>query len=52
MDSDAHPRPFELYAIRYAHHGHRSAADNYLGGGDFHEADYFARASLSIDMVP
>jgi len=39
VDSDAHPRPFELYAIRYAHHGHRSAADNYLGGGDFHEAD-------------
>lgn len=45
MVTHAYPRPFELYAIRYAHHGHRSAADNYLGGGDFHDAgsdlDYY-----------
>ena len=41
----ADPQPFELFAIRYAHHGGRSPADNYLGGGDFHDAgsdlDYY-----------
>lgn len=37
--------PFEVYAIRYAHHGGRHAAENYLGSVDFHDAasdlDYF-----------
>jgi glyoxylase-like metal-dependent hydrolase (beta-lactamase superfamily II) len=37
--------PFEVYAIRYAHHGNRRASDNYLGTVDFHDAgsalDYF-----------
>lgn len=37
--------PFELYALRYARHRGRGAADNYLGGADFHEAqsdlDYY-----------
>lgn len=31
--------PFELYAILYARHSGRLAAHNYLGGGDFHDAD-------------
>jgi len=31
--------PFEVYAIRYARHGGRMAADNYLGKVDFHDAD-------------
>ncbi len=34
-----HPDPFEVYAIRYAHHANRHAADNYLGPVDFHDAD-------------
>lgn len=33
------PKPFEVFAIRYAHHGGRTATDNYVGGGDFHDAD-------------
>lgn len=32
-------KPFEVYAIRYAYHGGRQAADNYVGSVDFHEAD-------------
>ncbi|MFC4273864.1 N-acyl homoserine lactonase family protein [Achromobacter aloeverae] len=39
------PGPFEVYAIRYAHHANRRASDNYLGTVDFHDAasglDYF-----------
>lgn len=35
----ASPAPFEVFAIRYAHHGGRHAAENYIGGGDFHDAD-------------
>ena len=31
--------PFEVYAIRYARHGGRRPADNYLGSVDFHDAD-------------
>lgn len=31
--------PFELYAIRYARHTGRSMAQNYMGGGDFHDDD-------------
>jgi len=31
--------PFELYAIRYARHSGRTAAANYIGGGDFHDAE-------------
>jgi glyoxylase-like metal-dependent hydrolase (beta-lactamase superfamily II) len=33
------PVPFEVFAIRYAHHGGRHAGENYIGGGDFHDAD-------------
>lgn len=33
------PAPFELYAIRYARHSGRKAQDNYIGGGDFHDAE-------------
>jgi len=31
--------PFEVFAIRYAHHGGRRPEDNFIGGGDFHDAD-------------
>lgn len=31
--------PFEVFAIRYAHHSGRRAQDNFIGGGDFHDAD-------------
>ncbi len=31
------PKPFELFALRYARHTGRSAADNWIGG-DLHEA--------------
>lgn len=31
------PEPFELFALRYARHGGRNAADNYIGG-DLHES--------------
>lgn len=31
--------PFEVFAIRYAHHRGRRAEDNFIGGGDFHDAD-------------
>jgi len=38
------PEPFELFALRYAHHGGRKASDNFMGG-DIHESasalDYF-----------
>lgn len=32
-------QPFELYAILYARHSGRLAAHNFIGGGDFHDAD-------------
>jgi len=32
-------QPFEVYAIRYAYHDGRRAADNYIGPVDFHDAD-------------
>ncbi|CAN5391086.1 N-acyl homoserine lactonase family protein [soil metagenome] len=32
-------QPFDVFAIRYAHHGGRRPFDNYIGGGDFHDAD-------------
>lgn len=31
--------PFEVFALRYAHHGGRKAYDNYIGAADFHDAD-------------
>jgi len=31
--------PFEIYAIRYAYHDGRRAADNYVGPVDLHDAD-------------
>lgn len=33
------PEPFELFALRYARLQGRKPADNYIGGGDFHNAD-------------
>ncbi len=35
----ATPAPFEVFAIRYANHSGRSAEENFIGGGDFHDAD-------------
>lgn len=48
------PSPFELFAIRYATHTGRSAADNFIGG-DLHEAgsplDYFVWVARRSDRV-
>ncbi|WP_373356259.1 N-acyl homoserine lactonase family protein [Pseudoroseicyclus sp. CXY001] len=37
--------PFELFALRYAHNGGRTGADNFVGGTDLHESssplDYY-----------
>ncbi|MEI2417648.1 N-acyl homoserine lactonase family protein [Orrella sp. JC864] len=50
--------PFEVFAIRYAHHGGRRPEENFIGGGDFHDADspldYFvwvARRGQEIYLV-
>lgn len=47
--------PFEVYALRYARHSGRKPADNYLGGGDFHDAasnlDYFVWVLRRADEV-
>ncbi len=32
------PDPFELFALRYAHHSGRMGSDNFIGGPDLHEA--------------
>lgn len=49
------PTPFEVYAIRYARHSGRHAADNYLGKVDFHDAesdlDYYVWALRRGDEV-
>ena len=37
MDITRQTEPFELFALRYARHGGRTSADNYIGG-DLHEA--------------
>jgi glyoxylase-like metal-dependent hydrolase (beta-lactamase superfamily II) len=46
--------PFELFAIRYAHHARRSAAENFIGG-DLHEEgsplDYFVWVARRSDRV-
>lgn len=46
--------PFELFAIRYAHHAGRRAADNFIGG-DPHEAasplDYFVWLARRSDRL-
>jgi glyoxylase-like metal-dependent hydrolase (beta-lactamase superfamily II) len=46
--------PFELFAIRYAHHAERSAAENFIGG-DVHEdgsaLDYFVWVARRSDRV-
>jgi glyoxylase-like metal-dependent hydrolase (beta-lactamase superfamily II) len=48
------PEPFELFAIRYAHHGGRRASDNFIGG-DIHEAasdlDYFVWVARRADKT-
>jgi glyoxylase-like metal-dependent hydrolase (beta-lactamase superfamily II) len=48
------PEPFELFAIRYATHGGRSASDNVIGG-DLHEAgsdlDYFVWVARRSDKT-
>ncbi|ARP95157.1 MBL fold hydrolase [Bordetella genomosp. 13] len=33
------PVPFEVFAVRYANHSGRHAADNYIGKVDFHDAE-------------
>lgn len=46
--------PFDLFAIRYAHHAKRSAAENFIGG-DLHEEasplDYFVWVARRSDRV-
>ena len=46
--------PFNLFAIRYAHHAKRSAAENFIGG-DSHDAasplDYFVWVAQRSDRV-
>jgi glyoxylase-like metal-dependent hydrolase (beta-lactamase superfamily II) len=46
--------PFELFAVRYAHHGGRKASDNFIGG-DAHEAasplDYFIWVARRSDKT-
>lgn len=46
--------PFDLFAIRYAHHAKRSDAENFIGG-DLHEAgsplDYFVWVAQRSDRV-
>jgi len=46
--------PFNLFAIRYAHHPKRSAAENFLGGDPHDEAsplDYFVWVAQRSDRV-
>jgi glyoxylase-like metal-dependent hydrolase (beta-lactamase superfamily II) len=49
-----HPEPFELFALRYAHHGGRKASDNFIGG-DLHESasdlDYYVWVARRSDKV-
>lgn len=48
------PEPFELFALRYANHSGRSAADNFIGG-DLHESgadlDYYVWVARRSDRV-
>ncbi len=48
------PEPFELFALRYAHHSGRKAPDNFIGG-DPHEAasalDYFVWVARRADRT-
>jgi glyoxylase-like metal-dependent hydrolase (beta-lactamase superfamily II) len=48
------PEPFELFALRYAHHGGRKASDNFIGG-DIHESasplDYFVWVARRADKT-
>lgn len=48
------PEPFELFAIRYAHHGGRRQSDNFIGG-DIHEEasplDYFVWVARRSDRL-
>src|ERR1700742_3731576 len=54
MTSSNSPAPFELFAIRYAHHGGRKASDNAIGG-DLHESasdlDYFVWVARRSDKT-
>lgn len=46
--------PFELFAVRYAHHAKRSAAENFIGGDPHDEAsplDYFVWVARRSDRV-
>jgi glyoxylase-like metal-dependent hydrolase (beta-lactamase superfamily II) len=46
--------PFNLFAIRYAHHAKRSAAENFIGGDAHDEAsplDYFVWVAQRSDRV-
>jgi glyoxylase-like metal-dependent hydrolase (beta-lactamase superfamily II) len=46
--------PFELFALRYAHHGGRKMSDNFIGG-DIHESasplDYFVWVARRADKT-
>jgi glyoxylase-like metal-dependent hydrolase (beta-lactamase superfamily II) len=48
------PEPFELFAVRYAHHGGRKMSDNFIGG-DVHESasplDYFVWIARRSDKT-
>jgi len=48
------PEPFELFAVRYAHHGGRKMSDNFIGG-DIHESasplDYFVWVARRSDKT-
>ncbi len=48
------PEPFELFALRYAHHSGRKASDNFIGG-DPHESasplDYFVWVARRSDKT-
>ena len=49
------PEPFELFALKYATHGGRVVADNFLGAGDLHEAssdlDYYVWVARRSDRA-
>src|SRR5579883_2654515 len=46
--------PFDLFAIRYAHHAKRSASENFIGGDPHEEAsplDYFVWVARRSDRL-
>ncbi|HEV2162525.1 MAG TPA: N-acyl homoserine lactonase family protein, partial [Stellaceae bacterium] len=46
--------PFNLYAVRYAHHAKRTAAENFINGDPHEDAsplDYFVWVAQRSDRV-